>query len=285
MVQAMRTKSKGVMWRSVSRTRSALQAAHRRMRASPRARSRSSPLSRVTQRISTSCAAPADTARYALRASAPSIMPTVFVHAVDRDERAEARALLLAEQHLVEHVEPVERDARAAVLRRLLRGRGTARAGRSRRRRSGCPRRVAPAASCDSASRRSVSALRSASRRLAELLRRRDEVAIVVDRVADHRVELRMRLRRDARPVAADEAPQRLGILGVRRRHQRQQQLERDRHVGLAADCPNGCARPDSKPLLAVLALIAVEELLVLVDVRAGSRRSRAASPPSARDT
>src|SRR5512137_2832754 len=36
--------------------------------------------------------------------------------AVDGDERAEARALLLAELHLVEHVEPVERHARLAVL-------------------------------------------------------------------------------------------------------------------------------------------------------------------------
>src|SRR5690349_14540974 len=36
--------------------------------------------------------------------------------AVDGDEGAEARALLLPEQHLVEHVEPVERHAGAAVL-------------------------------------------------------------------------------------------------------------------------------------------------------------------------
>src|SRR5665213_2981536 len=35
---------------------------------------------------------------------------------VHRDERAEARAFFLAEQDLVEHVEPVERDAGAAVL-------------------------------------------------------------------------------------------------------------------------------------------------------------------------
>src|SRR6266478_4768325 len=41
-------------------------------------------------------------------------------NAVDCDERAEARTLLLPEQHLIEHVEPVERDAGAAVLRRLL---------------------------------------------------------------------------------------------------------------------------------------------------------------------
>src|ERR1019366_6395296 len=34
---------------------------------------------------------------------------------VDRHERAEARAFFLAEQDLVEHVEPVERDARLAV--------------------------------------------------------------------------------------------------------------------------------------------------------------------------
>src|SRR5437764_4354434 len=35
---------------------------------------------------------------------------------VDGHERAEARALLLPEQHLVEHVEPVERDAGLAIL-------------------------------------------------------------------------------------------------------------------------------------------------------------------------
>src|ERR1700749_4188257 len=37
-------------------------------------------------------------------------------NAIDRDKGTEARALLLAEQHLVEHVEPVERDARPAIL-------------------------------------------------------------------------------------------------------------------------------------------------------------------------
>src|SRR5215468_885588 len=37
-------------------------------------------------------------------------------HAVDGDEGAEARAFLLAEQDLVEHVEPVQRDAGTAVL-------------------------------------------------------------------------------------------------------------------------------------------------------------------------
>ena len=81
------------------------------------------------------------------------------------------------------------------------------------------------------------------------------------------RVELRMRLRRHARPIAADEAPQRLGVLRVRRRHQRQQHRERDRHVRLRRIA--GMDVPDRirQPLLVVLALIAVEELLVLVDV------------------
>src|ERR1700731_2912276 len=40
---------------------------------------------------------------------------------IHRDERAEARAFFLAEQHLVEHVEPVERDAGPAVLALLHR--------------------------------------------------------------------------------------------------------------------------------------------------------------------
>src|SRR6202034_2392038 len=40
--------------------------------------------------------------------------------AVGGDERAEARTLLLAEQHLIEHVEPVERNAGLAVLALLL---------------------------------------------------------------------------------------------------------------------------------------------------------------------
>ncbi len=83
-----------------------------------------------------------------------------------------------------------------------------------------------------------------------------------------HRVvELGMRLRRHARPVAADEAPQRLGVLGVRRRHQRQQHRERDRLVGLrrlaGMDVPDRIAQA----LLAVLPLVAVEELLIVVDV------------------
>src|ERR1700737_3002878 len=42
-------------------------------------------------------------------------------NAIHGDEGAEARALFLAEQHLVEHVEPVERDAGTAVLALLHR--------------------------------------------------------------------------------------------------------------------------------------------------------------------
>jgi len=43
-------------------------------------------------------------------------MSTVFFDAVGRDEGAETRAALLAEQHLIKHVEPVERNAGLAVL-------------------------------------------------------------------------------------------------------------------------------------------------------------------------
>jgi hypothetical protein len=43
-----------------------------------------------------------------------------ILNTIDRGERAETRPFLLAEQHLIEHVEPVERNARLAVLGRLL---------------------------------------------------------------------------------------------------------------------------------------------------------------------
>src|SRR5436189_5831399 len=42
------------------------------------------------------------------------------LHAIDRDEGAEARAFLLAQEHLIEDVEPVERDAGPAVFRWLF---------------------------------------------------------------------------------------------------------------------------------------------------------------------
>src|SRR5690349_23737354 len=39
---------------------------------------------------------------------------------VDRNERTKARTFLLAQQHLIEQIEPVERNARFAVLRLFL---------------------------------------------------------------------------------------------------------------------------------------------------------------------
>src|SRR6185312_16502331 len=98
----------------------------------------------------------------------------------DRDEGAEARALLLAEQDLVENVEPVERDAGTAVLALL----------------HGIEERLAPADLVDhvlnifgrgarrQARQRIAQILQRdalALRRLAELLRRRHEVTIIVD--------------------------------------------------------------------------------------------------------
>ena len=72
---------------------------------------------------------------------------------------------------------------------------------------------------------------------------------------------------RHARPVAADEAPQRFGILGVRGGDQRQQHRERHRIVGLrrraAVDVPDRIA----ELLLGALPLIGVEKLQILVDV------------------
>ena len=76
-----------------------------------------------------------------------------------------------------------------------------------------------------------------------------------------------MGLRRHAGTIAPDEPPQRRGILRVRRRHQRQQQLERDRHVRdrrvAGMDVPDRIG----ELLLAILPRKAVEELLIVVDV------------------
>ncbi|GCC46369.1 hypothetical protein chiPu_0030576, partial [Chiloscyllium punctatum] len=76
-----------------------------------------------------------------------------------------------------------------------------------------------------------------------------------------------MGLGRHTRPIAADEAPQRLGIFRIRRRHQRQQQLEGDRHVGLrrlaGMDVPDRILQLLSR----FLAREAIEELLVVVDI------------------
>ena len=103
--------------------------------------------------------------------------------------------------------------------------------------------------------------------RLAEFFRRRDEVAIIVDGVADHCIELRMRLRRHAGAIAADEPPQRLGVLRVRRRHQRQQELEGDGHVDLGRLA--GMDVPDRvlQLLPSVLARESFHKLLVVVDI------------------
>ena len=76
-----------------------------------------------------------------------------------------------------------------------------------------------------------------------------------------------MRLRRHARTIAADEAPQRLGVLRVRRRDQRQQHRERDRHVGLGRLARMDVPDRIGQPLLDVLPLVAFEKLLILVDV------------------
>src|SRR6266436_9700696 len=131
-----------------------------------------------------------------------------------RKERAEARTLLLAEQHLIEHVEPIERNARLAVFALHLSGL--------------VEKRLAPA-DCvnhllDLLRGRISRELRErlaqvekrgtlALARLAKPLLRQHEIAKIVDGIAHESVELRVRLRRHAGTIAADEAPQRLGVL------------------------------------------------------------------------
>src|SRR4029079_16909280 len=133
---------------------------------------------------------------------------------VDRDEGAEARSLLLAEQHLVEHVEPIQRDAGLAILGRLflIKKRRPAPhvvehvlnfVGRRGRRKIG--ERVTKV-------EQRLALFRAG---ITELLLRQDEGAIVVYGVLYRVVQLRMSLRRHTRPVTADEAPKRIGILGI----------------------------------------------------------------------
>src|SRR5262249_6568425 len=92
--------------------------------------------------------------------------------------------------------------------------------------------------------------------RLAEPLLRQHEVTKIVDGIAHESVELRVRLRRHAGTIAADEGPQGLGVLRVRGRDQRQQHRERDRHIRLwrvaRMDVPNWVGQA----LLEVLALV-----------------------------
>src|SRR5262249_31685286 len=133
---------------------------------------------------------------------------------VHRYERAEARTLLLPKQHLVEHVEPIERDTRLAVLALDLSGL--------------VEERLAPADFVDHLMdllggrvggklRKRLAQVEErrtlALARLAEPLLRQHEVAKIVDGIAHEGVELQVRLRRHTGTIAADEAPQRLGVL------------------------------------------------------------------------
>ncbi len=121
----------------------------------------------------------------------------------------------MPQEHLIEHVEPLERDAGLAVFCRLLvieerlappdlvddiLNRFGSRAGRKLRKRiAQIGKRLALALA-----------------RLAEFFRREHEVAEIMDRIFHELAELRVRLRRNARTIAPDEAPERFGILGVR---------------------------------------------------------------------
>ena len=193
-------------------------------------------------------------------------MSIVFCSPYDGDERTEARAFLLAEQDLVQHVEPVEHDAGLAVLGLDLAGL--------------VEKRLAPPDLVDDflnafgrLIRRQLServaqidqrrALRG--RRLAELLFRQHEVSEVVDRIVDQLPELGMRCGRNPRPVTRNEAPQRLCILGIRRRDKTEQHRKRDRHLGRRRRTRVNVPDRIGQALTHVLALIRFQELLILV--------------------
>ena len=76
-----------------------------------------------------------------------------------------------------------------------------------------------------------------------------------------------MRLPRHARPVAANEAPQRFGVLGIRSGDEREQHRERYRVVGLGRRAGVDVPHRIGEPLLRLLALVGFQKLLILVDV------------------
>src|SRR5262249_58033096 len=125
--------------------------------------------------------------------------------------------LMLAEQHLIEHVEPIERNAGLAVFALDLSGL--------------VEERLAPTDFVDhlldllggrisGELRKRLAQVEKrrtlALARLAESLLRQHEVTKIVDGIAHESVELRVRLRRHAGAIAADEPPQGLGVLRVR---------------------------------------------------------------------
>src|SRR6185369_17970338 len=154
------------------------------------------------------------------------------MQSVDRNKRAKARPFLLPKQHLVEQVEPAERNARLAVLRLLF----------LIQERLAAPDFVYDVLNVFRAGARLQLRERIAqvdqgrafrAVRLAESLFRQDEIAEIMNGVLDHLIELWMGLRGDAGTVAADETPQRFSVLGIRRRHQREQHRKRDRQIDL----------------------------------------------------
>src|SRR5205807_1969867 len=131
-----------------------------------------------------------------------------ILQAVDRGERAEPRPFLLPQQHLVEHVEPFERDTGLAVL-------GLALAAL-------VEEWLAPADLVDYVLNFfGIRMGRQLCERIAQIGERRTlhlarlaeyfgwhhKVAIIVNCIADQRIEMGMCLRCHTRTITADEAP------------------------------------------------------------------------------
>ena len=202
-------------------------------------------------------------------------------NAIDGRERAEARSLILAEQHLIDRFPPFAGDAGAFwrgvlggqvlvarnrardIQRKLLDG---LRAGAFRHI---CQGRLKP---------RKCLVLDLVSG--AVVLLRAHEIAEISDGVADERIELRVGRRRHIRRIALEEGPEYRLVLGIGHGHQIEQKAERDlrarsvvtfaaglrqhlrrwRFTGM--NVPGGVA----KTVLPVLLAIAVDGLLIVID-------------------
>ena len=133
---------------------------------------------------------------------------TRFGNAVKRGERAEARASFLTDQHLIDHLEEGDGNARSAlgallgVILVTLDPRATLSAAFWIASPSAC------AGKAPSAADRLDSASRSASSGDRYPFVGFTKSSEVADRISDEPVEFRMRLRRDIRRVVGDEAPQ-----------------------------------------------------------------------------
>ena len=219
------------------------------------------------------------------------------VHAIERDEGAEARAAL-PRRAAPDRAWRTSRSTRPAfpASRPWPKNSGSAGSGGPRRRAGSGPLRRSDWAAGRPAPGESLS-----SAVALHLVRRAvnffgpHEIAEIDHRIADHPVEPGEFFRAGARRVTAQEAPQDGGVLAVGDRRQIEQHGEGNRgSFGLALMRDEfrrrrfaGMNMPGrvAEPQFPVLARIGVEKGEIFVDRRAESRRNRAFSPRAASST